>query len=198
MIPYFSACMDTFTYLITQLVTTKLSQQFLWKPWWMEARNLVRSGYKKNHVLWLRISPLPLSAGGPAPDLGFSEIWKDKFTGNVKRLHSPSLQVSGWGCNTPSGCDNIATGLAPTPVSKWYITLTGPCCSADKEWHLPSRPQAKLIFKWHPGEMQGYYFRARVELRKTRMSLSLLASVIVQGFQADAESVTLGLRYCCD
>jgi hypothetical protein len=47
--------------------------------------------------------------------LGFSEIWKDKFMGNARSLHWIAAEK---GFHIPSGYDNIATGLAPTPVSK--------------------------------------------------------------------------------
>lgn len=84
------------------------------------------------------------------PYVAFSEIQKDRYT-ELERTPLGPLQFTGQGCNTPPGHDDIKTGLAPTPVSQWYITLTGPRCSEDKEWHLPSRPQAKLIFQWDPG-----------------------------------------------
>lgn len=84
------------------------------------------------------------------PCVAFSEIQKDQYT-ELERTPLGPLQFTGQGCNTPPGHDDIKTGLAPIPVSQWYITLTGPRCSGDKEWHLTSRPQAKLLLQWDPG-----------------------------------------------
>lgn len=84
------------------------------------------------------------------PYVAFCEIQKDRYT-ELERTRLGPLQFTGQGCNTPPGHDDIKTVLAPTPVSQWYITLTGPRCSGDKEWHLTSRPQAKLLSQWDPG-----------------------------------------------
>ena len=153
-----------------------------WKLWW--------DGWKSFNKIWLEEKPLfllvkctaTLHSPPNSPHLHYNNVSRRvctwlRFLWNLeKQIHrkckeTPLSLSVGFAVRLrhPIRMWQYSDRLAPTPVSKWCITLTGPRCSADKEWHLPSRPQAKLIFKWHPGVVQGHYFRARVEVRKTQV-----------------------------
>lgn len=177
MILHFPACMDAFTYLIPQIVTTQSSQQFESRGG-IDETVLIRSGYKRNLFFWLNVPPssptpppLPLNTVSRRVCTRLGFLWNLKEQIRRKRKETPLSLPVGFRVRLrhPIRMWQYCDRLAPTAVSKWYIILTGPRCSADKEWHLPSRPQAKLIFKWHPGGMQGHYFRASIELRKTQV-----------------------------
>lgn len=143
---------------------------------------------KKDSLLLVKNFPPGIIIRCSCTWLSFSEIWKDKFTGNARSLacFPVGFRVS---LQHPFRMWQYC--------AMWYITLTGPLRSIDKEWHLPSKPQTALV-QLASRKEASHYFRTRAKIRRKKKWLSWYTGLSHCEFKADPEPVTSRVSYFCE